>query len=576
MSQSIYFIDTKLSDYQSVIDSLSSTDTYYLIDSNQDGVSQIANFLSGYGNLDTLHIFSHGSIGSLTLGSTVLHQNNIASYQALLQSIGNSLTANGDILLYGCNVAFGDSGQTFIDTIAAYTGADVAASTDVTGSSALDGNWELEASSGSTEAATIAALSTYANTLAINTAPSFAIGDGKVTTVFGSSSGATSVILQPDGKILVAGIDDGDFALARYGSDGSLDTTFSEDGKVTTDMGTFNDYGSSVTIQADGKIVVAGQSNNDFVLARYNTDGSLDTTFDGDGKVETDFGSSYEGGYSVAVQSDGKILVGGFSNSNFAVGRYNSDGSLDATFGVDGKVITDFNSTLDVILSIVVQADGKILTAGYSSSCGYSCGKFALARYNSDGSLDTTFDSDGRVITSVSGSNDSASSVILQADGKILVAGVSYTGSSYDFALVRYNSDGSLDTTFDSDGKVTTPIGLGEDQSKNVTLQVDGKIVVAGFTVNGSNYDFALVRYNSDGSLDTTFGGDGKVTTDFGPDDFIQGATVQADGKIVVAGGNGNFVLARYNSDGSLDTSFDTGILNGNPTFTENGTPVIL
>ncbi|MDP3300652.1 MAG: hypothetical protein Q8S36_01655 [Sulfuricurvum sp.] len=412
--------------------------------------------------------------------------------------------------------------------------------------------------------------------ISTNTAPTFGIGDGKITTIFGSSSGATSVIFQPDGKILAAGINDGDFALARYGSDGTLDTTFSEDGKVTTDMGGFNDYATSVTIQVDGKIVVAGQGNNDFVLARYNSDGSLDTTFDGDGKVETDFGSSYEGGYSVAVQSDKKILVGGFSNSNFAVGRYNSDGSLDATFGVNGKVITDFNSTLDVILSIAVQADGKILTAGYSSTCGYSCGKFALVRYNSDGTLDTTFDSDGKVITSVGGSNDSALSVILQTDGKILVAGISYTGSSYDFALVRYNSDGSLDTTFDSDGKVTTPIGLGIDTGRSVALQADGKIIVAGDTANGSNYDFALVRYNSDGSLDTTFGGDGKVTTDFGTDDFIQGVTVQEDGKIVVAGGNGNFVLARYNSDGSLDTSFDTDILNGTPTFIEKSTPIIL
>ena len=354
---------------------------------------------------------------------------------------------------------------------------------------------------------------------------------------------------------------------------GDLDISFDGDGKVTTAVGSGNDYAYSVAIQSDGKIVVAGESGNspgnrDFALTRYNANGSLDISFDGDGKVTTDFGSRFDDvAYSVAIQSDGKIVVAGYSlnsggNWDFALTRYNANGSLDISFDGDGKVTTDFGS-IDTAYSVAIQSDGKIVVAGYSGNTPANS-DFALTRYNSNGSLDTTFDGDGKVTTAIGISSDYAFSVAIQSDGKIVVAGYSLnSGGNWDFALTRYNANGSLDISFDGDGKVTTDFGGALDRAVSVAIQSDGKIVAAGYSDNGSNRDFALTRYNSNGSLDTTFDGDGKVTTDFGSIDTALSVAIQSDGKIVVAGYSGNtpfnwdFALTRYNSNGSLDTTFD-------------------
>ena len=244
--------------------------------------------------------------------------------------------------------------------------------------------------------------------------------------------------------------------------------------------------------------------------------GDLDTSFDSDGKVTTEVGSTDDFARSVAIQSDGKIVAAGFSSNgsdwDFALVRYNTDGSLDTSFDSDGKVTTAIGSGDDHAVSVAIQSDGKIVAAGYSNGSNWD---FALVRYNTDGSLDTNFDSDGKVTTAIGGGADYAVSVAIQSDGKIVAAGYS-NGSNFDFALVRYNTDGSLDTSFDSDGKVTTDFGSGSDYGSSVTIQSDGKIVAAGGSSNGSNRDFALVRYNTDGSLDTSFDSDGKVTTAIG------------------------------------------------------------
>jgi len=436
--------------------------------------------------------------------------------------------------------------------------------------------------------------------MSTNTAPSFSSnGDGKVTTDFGSFDYGISVAVQADGKILVSGliaygVGDADFALARYNPDGSLDTGFDGDGKVTTALSPFDDVSYSVTVQADGKILVAGGSDPDdkadFALVRYNPDGSLDTGFDGDGKVTTDFSSSFDWAFSATVQADGKILVAGFSdngsNEGFALVRYNSDGSLDTGFDGDGKVTTALGSIDDEGYSVTVQADGKILVAGFSLK-GRNA-DFALVRYNTDGSLDTGFGGDGKVTTALGSSDDWSYSVTVQADGKILAAGFSRNADAdpYDFALVRYNPNGSLDTGFGGDGKVTTDFDSSDDYGNSVTIQADGKILVAGYSRNvdaaADAWDFALVRYNPDGSLDTGFGGDGKVITDFGSpnnpaNDGSYSVTVQADGKILVAGdSNDDFALVRYNSDGSLDNTFDTHTLNATARYIKNSAAVVL
>jgi uncharacterized delta-60 repeat protein len=197
------------------------------------------------------------------------------------------------------------------------------------------------------------------------------------------------------------------------------------------------------------------------------------------------------------VQSDGKIVAAGYSyngsNFDFAVVRYNTNGSLDTTFDTDGKVTTAIGSGTDAAYSVVLQSDGKIVVAG-NSRIG-SNDDFAVVRYNTNGSLDTTFDTDGKVTTAIGSGTDEARSVVVQSDGKIVAAGYSDNGPNFDFAVVRYNTNGSLDTTFDTDGKVTTAVGLGDDEAYSVVLQSDGKIVAAGYSDNGPNFDFAVVSY---------------------------------------------------------------------------------
>ncbi len=346
-----------------------------------------------------------------------------------------------------------------------------------------------------------------------------------------------------------------------YGS-GSLDTGFvggagtSAWGTVTTFIdadanGTDTAY--SVALQSDEKIVVAGISGSFSALARFNANGSLDTSFNGTGKVKFSSGGSQ----SVAIQSDGKIVVAGVStlypDSDFALSRFNANGSMDTTFNGSGFLRTDFNNSYDWARSVVLQSDGKIVVAGYSA------GKFALARYNANGSLDTSFNGTGKVTTDFNGGGDYGNSVALQNDGKIVVAGRSHDGNSYDFAMARYNTDGSLDTSFNGTGKVTTDFNGGDDLGNSVALQNDGSIVVAGSSVvSGTDTAFALARYNANGSLDTSFNGSGKLITNFDSGgDTASGVAIQPDGSIVAAGyargnyfgpnsGEWDFALARY------------------------------
>ncbi len=283
-------------------------------------------------------------------------------------------------------------------------------------------------------------------------------------------------------------------------------------------------------------MVVVGHTmalSTDFAIARYNPDGSLDLSFGTDGRVVTDFALEADIATAVAVQADGKLLVAGY-NDDFILARYNPDGSLDTTFDGDGAVMTDFSGSVDYARAVLLQGDGKIILAGYTDGIGgYD---FALARYNTDGSLDTSFDGDGKVVNDLSGNSDYLQAAVLQADGKIVVGGSS-DGISIDFVLARYNTDGSLDTSFDGDGLLSTDIDGSFEQCTALVMQPDGKILAAGFTENPGNYNFALVRYNPDGSLDPTFDGDGKLESDLtGSNDRIFGMALQPNGKIVVVG----------------------------------------
>ncbi len=528
----IVFVFDDLPDWQQLADAAAPGAEVVVLDSRQDGLVQMANFLQGRSGVDAIHILSHGDVGQVQLGSVQLDSAGVAARSQWLAGIGQSLSADGDLLLYGCRSGADDAGRDFVQALARATGADVAASNDVTGSTQRGGDWVLEVQAGRIQAGhavSDAGRAAYQGTLApVNNAPTFAPaapGTGKLVTDFGSGTTdlGYSVTVQADGKIVVAGGSTSggsyNFAVVRYNTDGSLDTGFNSTGKLVTDFGSgASDEGRSVTVQADGKIVVAGYSVSgayDFAEVRDNTEGSMDNALPGTGKLVTDIGSgTTDLGYSVTVQADGKIVVAGTSNSggsgNFAVVRYKTDGSLDTSLGGTGKLVTDIGSgTTDVGQSVTVQADGKIVVAGYSGSGGSN--DFAVVRYNTDGSLDTSFNSTGKLVTDFgSGTSDMGQSVTVQADGKIVVAGFSNSGGSTNFAVVRYNTDGSLDTSFNSTGKLVTDIGSGaSDEGRSVTVQADGKIVVAGT----SNGNFAVVRYNANGSLDTSFNPGPAVNT---------------------------------------------------------------
>ncbi|WP_374086300.1 thrombospondin type 3 repeat-containing protein [Methylomicrobium lacus] len=429
-------------------------------------------------------------------------------------------------------------------------------------------------------------------------------GDGLVTTAAGTSlSSAEDVILLPkDKKLLVVGrSNDGvgafdRFALARYDlSNGALDTTFGGDGIVNTAVGSGNAAAFAGIQQADNQLVVVGQAlnskqdvlqrTNDFAVVRYNPDGTLDAGFGDKGIVltpphSTEAADVFEDGAHAVVETpvDHKLVVAGFSgtatDSDFALVRYNVDGSIDTSFSPNvpqGKVTTDFgNNKNDVVFSMLQQADGKLFVAGFSNNG--TSDDFAVARYNPDGTLDTTFDPSGIAgiqRTSLSSGDDHGLSVIQQTDGKYVVAGYSTTSGDEDIALVRYLPDGKLDTSFSGDGKVVTSIGTRNDRAYQVMQLPDGKLLVAGYTQVGVNdFDFVQVRYNRDGSLDTTFSGDGKLSTSFGAGSDQAFAAVQQpeDERIVLAGAaevrdnlvsQRRFALARY-LPGDLD---DDGVL---------------
>jgi len=386
-----------------------------------------------------------------------------------------------------------------------------------------------------------------------------------------------SVAVQTDGKIVVAGYATvgpaAQIALVRYNVGGSLDKSFNGTGKVITAVGDGDCKGEGLALQSDGKIVVAGYSFNpsgkdraEFTVLRYNPDGTLDSGFGESGKVTTGIGGNSDSANSVALQEDGKIVVAGYTfapgNNDFAVARYNANGSLDTSFNGTGKATADF-SKLDYGRSVAVQREGKIVVAGDAE---HGDGRtFAVARFNANGTPDMSFNKTGKVITDFGGGNAEARGVAVQSDGKIVVAGFASTDGTEKFALVRYNLDGTLDTSFGGTGKVLTLVGMSGSNATAMALQGDGKIVVVGYAVNnsGSDRDFALIRYNADGSLDTRFNGSGKVTTAVSDHDgHCEAVALEKDGKIVAAGwvssgDNSDFAVVRFGADGKLDTSFN-------------------
>ncbi|MEO8042172.1 MAG: delta-60 repeat domain-containing protein, partial [Acidobacteriota bacterium] len=381
-----------------------------------------------------------------------------------------------------------------------------------------------------------------------------------------------AMAIQSDGKIVVGGyrrndpnIPGGVTSLARFRTDGSLDLSFGIGGIVDLPPdGVSGVSAGAVAIQSDGKILTAGggytvNQMGEYAfgigVARYNADGSFDSSFGTGGKVVTIF--FYECSVdAVAIQSDGKIVTVGYHRGStswdFLVLRYNKVGVLDPSFGDGGEVLTSFGGYIDEAKDVAIQADGKIVATGRNrNNLNYPYDtKFALARYNTNGSLDTSFGTGGKVVTPFGSNSLGAYDVAVQSDGKIVAAG---SGGDYpnNFALARYNTEGALDSSFGSGGKVSTSIG-NFSEAYAAALQSDGKIVAAGFGYDGSNSGVALAKYYIDGSLDTSFGTGGKVVTPFPGGGAAYDVAIQSDGKIVSLGSRRNsstdyeFALFRY------------------------------
>jgi uncharacterized delta-60 repeat protein len=352
-------------------------------------------------------------------------------------------------------------------------------------------------------------------------------GTGKKAINFGGTDAARAVLVQPDGRIVVAGggAPAVSFCVARLRANGTLDTTFGSGGKRVIDFGGADESVYGAALQPDGKIVLAGDSDFRVAAARLNPNGSLDTTFSGDGKTIFSWGALSRA-TAVLVSPNGKILLAGFSGpegGDIQVARLNANGALDTTFGTGGKAPVDFGGD-DFGLAMARQADGRILVAGRSSA-----GGAVVARLRTNGALDPAFDGDGRVTLPGGGG---ASAVLVQPDRRIVVAGNANGGAM--MTVTRLMPNGSPDTTFDGDGTATIDFGSMADLASDAVLQPDGRIVVAGYTQ--ADEDVAVARINADGSPDTTFGAAGKATVDFGVATFGNAVALQPNRRIVVAG----------------------------------------
>jgi uncharacterized delta-60 repeat protein len=403
--------------------------------------------------------------------------------------------------------------------------------------------------------------------------PTFGNG-GKVVTDFNNSNDWLSrIAVQPDGKIVAIGDTHPSHrgALARYNPDGTLDATFGNGGRVIT-VATVRESAAGLLILPDGKIMISGsislpsEFNSSFALLRFNSDGSVDSTFGNGGTVMTNIAEADDQAYAIALQANGKIVAAGRRGiqfypseqrkGNVALARYNPDGSPDTTFGNGGTVINDFGQGLEsYAIALMIQPDDKIIIAGESSY------RFLAARYNSNGTLDTTFGGSGFRLANFSSNWDAATDAVLQPDGKIALVGWSIVNSPYySFALARFNSDGSLDQGFGNGGKV-----LMQDQGglNAVAFQGDGKLIALGSGNFSSDSAFHLLRFNVNGSLDSTFGGGGTVTTSFGQPTEGVALAFQAHGKLLAGGltssdqyyQNSDFALARYTIEGLQLTS---------------------
>ncbi|MBJ7348184.1 MAG: hypothetical protein JHC87_06405 [Thermoleophilaceae bacterium] len=360
-------------------------------------------------------------------------------------------------------------------------------------------------------------------------------------------------------------------ATAAFATISDLDPSFGDGGKVTTSLGGYENVPDAMQVQSDGKIVVVGYKYDvslDFALVRYEANGALDQSFGNGGIVSTPVGSGWDSAAALDIQSDGKIVVAGHAfngvSTVFAVVRYLANGALDPSFGNGGQTMTAIGSNYDYATSVKILSSGKIVVAGASTSNSNSRrSDFAVAQYDANGVLDESFGTDGRVTTAFGNFSygfDGISALQIQDNGKIVAAGQAFDGDHDKFVVARYDENGDLDENFGQHGK-TAFYDPGFDWSASaVELQPDGKIVVVG-QQGGGNAEFAIARYDTSGNLDLSFDSDGLKMIKILDSAWVSFVHIQPDGKIFLAGGASGYeifrmALARVNGDGELDQTF--------------------
>jgi uncharacterized delta-60 repeat protein len=349
-----------------------------------------------------------------------------------------------------------------------------------------------------------------------------------------------------------------DLLLLRFNTDGTLDTTFGTNGIAFHDSGG-DERGFDVAIQVDGKILVTGDAQDPnidggyqrLLLVRFNSNGTLDTTFGANGVAEY-AGSVYNVGHNVSLQPDGKILVAGSMSTDgvdedILLVRFNANGTLDTTFGVNGAAAYNNSGWQDEPMGLTVQADGNVILVSRSWGTDE---RMLLVRFNANGTLDTTFGSNGTTVYAPIGSiSFDVTGPALQSDGKILVASTSTDFINYEVLLLRYNANGTLDTTYGINGAAIFYHGGYYTAINRLVLQSDGKALVTGHIWNGTDPDLVLQRYNADGTIDITFGTNSVVTYDNGGMEMGYNIRLLSDGKALVAGYtsfSGDLILLRF------------------------------
>jgi len=611
----LVFVDSRAPEPQQLLDDLRSAGDHerrfevVVLDPEQDGIAQISQTLNGYRDLDAVHFVSHGTGSAVQLGETWLSIDNLDANRTAIAGWRDALAADADLLFYGCNLAAGEDGQALVAGLAELTGADVAASDDVTGSALLGGDWDLEYHAGDVE--TAIALSTelqqdWSGALA-NSPPTVALtntittfpedtdtssaikvadivvtdvdaatwwGDsdsGMVTHAGSGAAEANAIAVDSSGNTYVAGGDNGNLIVRKYDANGDLDLTWGDgdSGMVTFDGGN-DDDARAVTLDASGNIYVAGLSNNgddhDFIVRKYDANGDLDLSWgDGDSGMVTFDSGNLDVADAITIDASGNIYAAGWSNNgsdtDLIVRKYDANGDLTTDWGdADSGMVTFAGVSNDGANAIILDASNNIYVAGYQGNG--SNWDFSVWKYDANGDLTTDWgDGDSGVVT-FNGSNrqDNARDITLDASGNIYVAGLSNNTADDDFIVRKYDASGDLDLSWgDGNSGMVTFDGDNKDEATGITLDASNNIYVAGLSNNGTNNELIVRKYDANGDLDTTWGdGDsGVVTFDGGNNDEAKDITLDASGNIYVAGSSNNgtnddLIVRKYDADGNL------------------------